>query len=479
MNFLQLYSEALANPDSLQNFIKNNFDKVYDNYSLSNHEIISNNRIEFTKLTLHIKTISALDFSFQKNEAFLNLLLKTAVRLGDLFVFQQFHKILISKKLEQSNLIKACALFMHCKTSNDFMSVYDEMLYLLEESYQKETDSNKEPIAIFVYFYALFVKHFSEFATKDVIILIEKIKKSYNSKIFGFLDDFIIEQIIHIPINYEDNSYEKIQVLLDNFLERNKIPTSYLSGFLIEENTDYALKIKEKIYTISEIQEINKKLYIPIQTKEIFNSLGRGTAILEFEKQLLAYMYSHGQKHIAKLKDAFTYINEDLKEVNIIDWGCGQGIASKSYLDFFGSNQVKSIVLIEPSVSALKRAALHVNNEVENIKTINKEFDFIEEIDLEGISSSDRIDIHLFSNVIDMDFFDLSKLIALIKKSFKGVQYFFVISPHIDASKTERINLFTEKLINNNGVLLFNETKSKGNWINGWSKVIRIFKVHI
>ena len=47
------------------------------------------------------------------------------------------------------------------------------------------------------------------------------------------------------------------------------------------------------------------------------------------------------------------------KKFDIIDWGCGQGLATMLYLDFLNSkntNQiVNSINLVEPSIMALKK----------------------------------------------------------------------------------------------------------------------------
>ena len=481
MSFIQSYNSALSNTDSLHQFINTNFDKIYDNYSLSNHENISKNREEFSRLALGINTIRALDFNAKKNEAYVNLVLNTSVRLGDLFVFQQFYRLLVEKNLHQSNLIKASALFMLSRSSHDFMNGFDALLILLEETFKNDTDSNKEPIAILVYFYALFVKYFNEFAQEDVLILKEKIETSYNSKTYGFLDDAIIEEIFAVDLDYRTDPYTNIQNLLDKFLERHQIPSSYVAGFLLEQNTDYALNLNGKNLSISEIQELNKELYMPIQSNEIFYSLGRGTAILESEKQLLAYMYSHGKKHIAKLKDAFKVINTaNFKNVKLIDWGCGQGIASKMFIDTFGTHIVNAVTLIEPSECALRRAALHIHNDVKNIKTINKGFDELSIADIkEEESTSEIVNVHLFSNVIDMDFFNLSSLIHNIKQSFTGIQYIVLSSPYINVAKTERINLFVSKLLLNQGIVLLDETKSKGSWINGWSKVLRVFKIEL
>jgi hypothetical protein len=480
MSFIQSYNAALKSAEELHSFINLNFDKLYDYYSLANHKNISNERDRFELIALKINIIKQLDFNFTKNEAYVNLIINTSVRLGSLFVFQQFYRILKDKNLHQSKLTKACALFMLSRESDAFINVYDEMISLLEESFQNEADSNKEPITIVVYFYALFVKHFSQFAPEEVVRLKKCIENSCNSKNYGFLEDQFIKEILKVSTNYEKDPYDSIQVLLDGFLERHLFPSNYIDGFLLEQNTDYALNLNGKNLSISEIQRLNKKLYMPIQNNEIFYSLGRGTAILESEIQLLAYMYAHGAKHIAKINDAFKAFNTDaFKKVNLIDWGCGQGIASKTFLDTFGTSIVNEVILIEPSECALRRAALHISNDVQNIKTINKGFDDLKISDLKEKTIPTICNVHLFSNVIDMDFFNLSSLIDNIEQSFEGIQYVVLSSPFIDVAKTERINLFVSKLLLNKGILLLDETKSKGSWINGWSKVIRVFKIEL
>jgi hypothetical protein len=52
-------------------------------------------------------------------------------------------------------------------------------------------------------------------------------------------------------------------------------------------------------------------------------------------------------------------------DIAIVDWGCGQGLATVCFFDFLKSqgipNNTRKVILIEPSEQALERAKLHTN----------------------------------------------------------------------------------------------------------------------
>ena len=103
MAFLDDYKSALLSETQLEIFIDGRLDELYDYYSLSNYEAIIEDKLFFRNLPTYPK-ISELDFTQTKNEAFLNLLLATAVRLNEPFSFGYFLDILERKNLEKSKL---------------------------------------------------------------------------------------------------------------------------------------------------------------------------------------------------------------------------------------------------------------------------------------------------------------------------------------------------------------------------------------
>ena len=146
------------------------------------------------------------------------------------------------------------------------------------------------------------------------------------------------------------------------------------------------------------------------------------------------------------------------------------------------SHSISQITLIEPSQIALKRASLHVSKFINNTKiinTINKDLDSLAAKDF---LKENKTRIHLFSNVLDMDVFSLSKLIELIKTNFSGENYFLCVSPYITDLKTARIDSFVNAFSANDG---FEEIEKQNNkaysWIRDkdWTRVLRVFKCNI
>ena len=80
--------------------------------------------------------------------------------------------------------------------------------------------------------------------------------------------------------------------------------------------------------------------------------------------------------HHKKLVTSLKYLPKHIfnKNPHCIDWGCGQGMASMTLLEYLNDNKISQsisqITLIEPSQIALKRASLHVSKFTKNTKNI-------------------------------------------------------------------------------------------------------------
>ena len=210
---------------------------------------------------------------------------------------------------------------------------------------------------------------------------------------------------------------------------------------LIEQNTSYALKIKNTInLSFDKIRSIAVRYCNDLSQQkrdELYEKLRRGVDIIDSEELMYVYLYSYGQMHQAKLNHAFQKLPNDFlkqKEVNIIDYGCGQAFGIICYADFLkskGINQnIKHITLIEPSVMCLKRAALHSSCifKTAEIHTINKEFDLLTKEDLyidEHIPT-----LHILSNVLDMQRFNLEDFAEVVRTSLKGYNFFICVGPY-------------------------------------------------
>ena len=110
------------------------------------------------------------------------------------------------------------------------------------------------------------------------------------------------------------------------------------------------------------VEECYKRLPYNLKTRpwEVTN---HGRAILQTDDQLNAYLAAYGETHIIKCRAAIQNLPlEHLQHFNyeILDWGCGQGIASLVLIDYLRERKLlgnlQQITLVEPSIYALQRA---------------------------------------------------------------------------------------------------------------------------
>lgn len=174
--------------------------------------------------------------------------------------------------------------------------------------------------------------------------------------------------------------------------------------------------------------------------------------MLTEETECDKYIALYGGHHFHKLYTAFASTNflyTDNKNVEIIDWGCGQALATCVLIDYLIEKQINpnivSITLIEPSSIALWRGYGFVRQILQpnfstnsTIRTVNKYMDSLDRSDL--VSSSGNIKVHLFSNIIDVEGFDLNKLYQLIANCFQGVNRIICTSPQ--SARNYRLDTF-------------------------------------
>lgn len=215
-----------------------------------------------------------------------------------------------------------------------------------------------------------------------------------------------------------------------------------------------------------------------VRLDQLYNKLKRGTDIIDDEDHLNMYLRSFGKMHQAKLNTAYkSYPNlgEIVSgEVEVFDWGCGQGIATICLLDFFKRERktpkIKKVTLIEPSVPAVTRAKDIIKCICEDVEicVVNKVFDKLIEKDF---VSNNLPKIHLFSNILDVDLFDLPKFISLFQKVFKGVNHFLCVGPYYSNSK--RLDDFL--IATDPDSVFANYDLNKGEWEGDWTISLRVF----
>lgn len=168
-----------------------------------------------------------------------------------------------------------------------------------------------------------------------------------------------------------------------------------------------------------------------------WDATNHGRAILQTEEQLNAYIAAYGEMHFIKCRAALqNFPFETLTNYEIVDWGCGQGIASLTLHDMLKEHGkaygLKRITLIEPSEPALRRAEAFVKRTIDHrveVIAINKCIPSSEESnDLSEITSSAPMAIHLFSNILDIRTLNLRWLAKKVA-SFTRKQQIVCVGP--------------------------------------------------
>lgn len=182
---------------------------------------------------------------------------------------------------------------------------------------------------------------------------------------------------------------------------------------------------------------------------ELHESLNRGVDVLDSEPLLQMYIYAFGKMHNAKLQYAFEHLQKNVfkyREIEIVDYGCGQGLATICYHDFLqGHNieqMVKRITLIEPSTMALSRAELLCSRFYPDaeIIAINKQFDDLTNEDLS--ISPDIPTVHLLSNILDVDSYDLQHFSRIVKEQSVSDNEYVLVSPMQNTMRIKRLKDF-------------------------------------
>lgn len=173
--------------------------------------------------------------------------------------------------------------------------------------------------------------------------------------------------------------------------------------------------------------------------------LNHGVDLLASDDALNCYMSAYGDMHVSKCRAALmTFPFEDLKgSIEIVDWGCGQGVGSATIIDTFKQRGliqwVKKITLIEPSENAINRAENNLlkltGNNIE-IDAINMFLPSVNKSSKDCVTSIGYIYsnvIHIFSNILDVSSIDLGAVARMVAASH-GKHYILCVGPKNSAA---------------------------------------------
>jgi hypothetical protein len=488
MEFLKQLELASKNTDDLVLFISDNYDHIYNLFLCTDYKSFESvsPKIE-AYINNHLTVFKSLPIEKKENLLFLLLLLETCERNEYYMPFGRLYSKLKKADVNIPHRYTAAALsIIKVRQFEDHFNRVDEVMnnYIQASDY----DDDNLILTSFINYYIRIVRDFGDFNNARVLNLREKLLQYKNENQVAFLHHEITSEIFSDTDFSDKNFGDENQLSLDILLKRKKI---YVFGeqpkLLIENGTEYSSNIASlhspSFYTF---RDASITFYNKISnSNQAYYSLNKGVAIIEEFDQLYTYLYSYGKMHIAKLTSAFqTLLQENLSEITIVDWACGQGIGTCCLFDFIKENQleikINKVHLIEPSELAIKRACLHVSQYInkEDIVTINKDLDSLLETKL---TPDSKHTIHILSNILDIDSFNLIQFIDYIKSNYRGENLFICVSPYISLLRNARLDRFMNGFMTNekHHKVLLSVENPKGQWINGWSRNSRVFKASI
>ena len=498
--------------DDLVSFLDDNYEKIQRIFYGSNFDDLKANRSLTENLLFHLedKKLINTDNNHQSINAFL-------ITLADFYDrFQsKTEVIVINKYLPDCSVkkrLKAAEVYLLANNVDDFIIQLNSIIGLLNEAYQEEDFKHRISISL-VNYYLFAFGHLRRVSEEKLTQFQVNFKSCYGK--YEIFDSELVEKVInHVSNSNFEKDFQSIQDLIRD-LEINclklYLPEINIDVDFTEENSDYEREYKGlEVKNFDLIKDLSFR-FLP-EDSTLFSKLQRGTAIIDQTELLYQYVFSYGSMHQCKLIDSFKSLSiNDLtgRTIDIIDYGCGLGLATMVLNDFLTGKGInvtfKSIILIEPSEIALKRAYLHVKYGPDSFSNaqiipINKDLNSIDKTDL--ATSRSNIKVHLFSNILDVPFFDLDLLIGKLMLTQSGVNYFICVSPNVDDLRNNRLDYFFNIFSKKFNTTLFsnrNNNKIRDKWrckrfsppskcnnhdlicfcANAWTRYEQIFKVSI
>lgn len=192
---------------------------------------------------------------------------------------------------------------------------------------------------------------------------------------------------------------------------------------------------------------------MPHERRCAYRNTQRGVTILEDDHSLDSYLVAYGEMHKAKLLKLIpsTVSIAEFSEsgVSIVDWGCGQGVATSVLLDYLaGRVPVRCVRLLEVSDNARNRAAHVVRAYCKSSSTDVKDVPWVigKPLSCRDFELPRDVPIiHLFSNILDVDGLDLENVAAVLNQTREfGKGYVVAVGPKKPGS--EKIELLRRML---------------------------------
>ena len=416
-----IFIKAFHSPDSLTAAIHENAEGIILYFNATG-SYLDDDMEQWRRLILsHKSVLNRLDYTDPYVRSFIVSLLDYACRFGDqsmvriLHSITRSHGILIGSRLEAECLIY-CPRPSH---SIEFLKRFQKICGLLDTALEDgETCVTDVKAALLSYY-----RHVLENLSAPYI-------SQFRDMVAAEVPVNNVAALIGNEVSDTSMTPQRLYAVIDELLQHNDAPAVARSFgvLLVEEGTPYASYLGYLPPSFPAIRNLAKSM-APANT-----TLGmRGTEIIRDTDDLAVYMRNYGNMHYAKIASALEPpFPAPGGKVDLIDWGCGQAIASMAYIGRFGADAINMIVLIDPSELSLRRAALHCCHFAPGVPivTICSDFDSLRPEMLPPPTSP--VCVNLFSNVLDMPSFSHSHLISVVESARHPLNHFVCASPATD-----------------------------------------------
>jgi len=214
---------------------------------------------------------------------------------------------------------------------------------------------------------------------------------------------------------------------------------SFLLGRLDSPKTNDLITVADKMLQLYDDIEVNEKENLP------------------FEYFLLHQVSSELKERTQCVDRALDSIEDNdtlsCEEISVVDYGCGQGFASLSVLEWFTKNKgnvenIKSVKLIDKDPKALKRALLHFSILFPSVNVIAYEQELLE--DDFCIECDSVLTLNLFSHVISDEFMLVDRVKDLILKGHNILMHNIIIEEVSSKSYPEKLPTYYLNYVVNN-----------------------------
>lgn len=240
------------------------------------------------------------------------------------------------------------------------------------------------------------------------------------------------------------------------------------------------------------LQTCTKRLPVNYRSEPwLYPGLNRGKALLENDGQACAYIVAYGQAHKKKLEKAFENFPYQILQqgYEIIDWACGQGLASVCFHDLIeqlgGISAPRKITLIEPSEFTLARAKANVTQAYSAYSTkieakcayLPAESKVPGEV-IEHIDVASPVCIHFFSNILDIESVNLKGLANVLGETI-GTHFVICMGPTINAQRLDAFSRYFD--LDADAFLQDFYTNELGYYPNGraYTAKIKCFRIEV